>query len=103
MNKILNKIRIWGYEKNIIDPSDSGQLLKQYNKFLEEAKELEVEIKAGARNKIIDELGDVIVTCEMQAANIGTTLQHCAETAYKKISKRKGKTIDGTFVKEADL
>ncbi len=33
----------------------------------------------------------------------GKTPAHAVEAAYKKISARKGKLIDGVFVKEADL
>lgn len=35
--------------------------------------------------------------------NLGLNPAHCLETAYNVIAKRKGKTINGTFVKEEDL
>lgn len=37
------------------------------------------------------------------AVRRNTTLKECVELAYKEIAGRKGKMIDGQFVKEADL
>ena len=37
------------------------------------------------------------------AADSGTTLEECLEVAYDDIKDRKGKLINGTFVKESDL
>ena len=33
----------------------------------------------------------------------GLSMEHCLEVAYDDIKDRKGKMIDGVFVKEADL
>ena len=38
-----------------------------------------------------------------KAYQFGIDCVECLEMAYEKISKRKGKTIDGVFVKEEDL
>lgn len=35
--------------------------------------------------------------------NLGLNPTHCLETAYNVIAKRKGKTINGNFIKEEDL
>lgn len=45
---------------------------------------------------IISRLLDVTLT-------YGTTLEECVELAYNEIKDRKGKMIDGMFVKEGDL
>ena len=49
------------------------------------------------------ELGDVLVTLTISANQLGTDLETCLQIAYDKIKNRKGKTINGNFVKESDL
>ncbi|WP_294203024.1 MazG-like family protein [uncultured Chryseobacterium sp.] len=48
-------------------------------------------------------LSNILVGLVICAKLAGTTLQHCGEIAYNEIRPRKGKFIDGVFVKEADL
>ena len=50
-----------------------------------------------------DEMGDVVVTLIIAAALKGLALTDCLETAYTKISKRKGCMINGQFFKNEDL
>jgi len=105
--KVLKFIRKWGYDKDLIEPGSKTQLLAQNTKSIEEANELRVEIKKGDKHKCMEELGDNVVTLEMQAANLETTLEECAWLAYNKIINRDGKTIETdkgkTFVKSEDL
>ena len=49
------------------------------------------------------EFGDVIVTLIILSNQLNIDFVECLERAYDKISKRKGKTIDGAFIKEEDL
>ena len=49
------------------------------------------------------EFGDVLVTLVILAEQLGVKWDECLEKAYNKISKRKGKVINGIFVKEEDL
>ena len=48
-------------------------------------------------------MGDIFVTLIILCEQLGITPIECLEFAYKKISKRKGKTINGVFIKEEDL
>lgn len=48
-------------------------------------------------------LGDVIVTLVCVAEQLGLNIEECCLAAYDEIKDRKGKMIDGVFVKEADL
>ena len=45
-------------------------------------------------------MGDIMVTLIIQAHMQDISLEQCLESAYKVISKRKGKMINGQFVKE---
>ena len=124
-HSLIENIQKWGEEKEITDPRN---LLVQYQKFREEADELGFELTAYTlahnadellkkslqydepRDEAIEayhntkmEMGDVLVTLSILAKQLDVTLYECMEMAYEKIKGRKGKTINGTFVKEEDL
>lgn len=49
------------------------------------------------------EMGDIFVTLIILCEQIDIDPVKCLEMAYKKISKRTGKTINGQFIKSEDL
>lgn len=49
------------------------------------------------------ELGDLLVTIIIFAQQMDIDLEVALGMAYKKIADRKGKLVDGSFVKEEDL
>ena len=49
--------------------------------------------------EIIDAIGDIVVVLTNLAKIEGLNIEDCIESAYKVISKRTGKIINGTFVK----
>ncbi|MFR6454912.1 MAG: hypothetical protein ACLUOG_07830, partial [Peptoniphilus lacrimalis] len=49
------------------------------------------------------EMGDIFVTLIILCEDLGIDPVVCLEMAYEKISKRRGRTINGTFVKSEDL
>lgn len=111
MNELIKKVESWGEEKGIVDPSNAD---KQFMKFMEEVFEfktlLDLEIinfvGNGGYIKFDDtkmEFGDVLVTLVILAKQLGFDWEECLSMAYEKIKDRKGKTIDGVFVKEEDL
>lgn len=96
--EIANKIIQWHYDRNLIEGSTDKD---QYMKLIQEIGELSDNICKG-RN-IADDCGDVMVVLLNIMERNGLTLEHCLEVAYADIKDRKGKMIDGVFVKEADL
>ena len=50
-----------------------------------------------------DGIGDVIVTLVILAEQQGLSLEECLQAAWDEIKDRKGKTVNGTFIKEEDL
>jgi len=50
---------------------------------------------------VIDDIGDIIVVLINIAERNGLTLWECMYHAYNDIKYRKGKMVDGVFVKEA--
>ena len=49
---------------------------------------------------IVDAIGDMVVVLTNMAHLSGTTIEKCINTAYKVISKRTGRMVNGTFVKD---
>ena len=98
---IENEIEIWGIEKGIIGPGGFGTAASQAKKTVEEVEELVNAVCADNKAEIIDAIGDIGVTLLMQCHIQGVTFTECLEAAYAVISKRKGKMVDGVFVKDA--
>lgn len=71
--------------------------LKKYQNSYEELKKDEV------MKNLKLEMGDIIVTIIIECGQLGISPTSCLQMAYEKIRDRKGKTINGTFVKEEDL
>jgi NTP pyrophosphatase (non-canonical NTP hydrolase) len=96
-NELQPLVIAWAAEKGILA---NGTPFAQCGKTFEEVDELETAILDGDKAEIIDALGDILVTIIIQAEMQGLNLIECLESAYNVISKRTGKMVDGTFVKD---
>ena len=101
MRELIEKVKIWGAEKGITTSDEPTMYMrrKQAFKTQEELEELWVAIAESDEVEAKDAIGDIIVTLIMQAEWWDTDIEECLELAYNVISKRKGKMIDGQFVK----
>ena len=52
---------------------------------------------------MVDGIGDAVVVLTILAAQHDVSIEQCTEVAWGDIKDRKGKMVNGTFVKEADL
>jgi NTP pyrophosphatase (non-canonical NTP hydrolase) len=95
---LIEKIKQWHYDRNLIAGSDDKT---QFCKLAEEMGELSSNICKG--KDIRDDIGDMIVVLINMAERNGISLTECLQVAYDDIKDRKGKMIDGVFVKEPDL
>jgi len=91
-------IKQWHYDRNLIAGSDDKS---QFCKLSEEMGELSSNICKG--KDIRDDIGDMMVVLINIMERNGLSMDDCLEVAYDDIKDRKGKMIDGVFVKEADL
>jgi NTP pyrophosphatase (non-canonical NTP hydrolase) len=98
VEELVNKIAQWHHDRNLIDGSTDKD---QYMKLIQEAGELSDNICKG--RDISDDIGDMIVVLINIATRNNLTITECLDAAYNDIKDRKGKMIDGVFVKEADL
>lgn len=97
--RLIRQIEDWADARNLIEGSTAQ---KQLKKLREEVEELAVEIEAGDIGKAKLELGDVAVVLIIQACQMGLLFEDCLEAAYEKIKDRKGRMVDGVFIKESD-
>ena len=93
---MFTKIRRWAYERGIYDHGDSKT---QYVKLMEEAGELAEALLKNDKPEIIDAIGDMVVVLTNLAKLEKLDIEDCIENAYETISKRTGKMMNGTFVK----
>jgi NTP pyrophosphatase (non-canonical NTP hydrolase) len=93
----LRKIAQWHHDRNLINGATNQS---QFVKLISEAGELADNV---AKNKDCrDDIGDMIVVLINIAERNGYTIQECLEQAWNDIKDRKGKMVNGVFVKEQD-
>ena len=97
LKKEFEPIRKWAKEKGILV---KGDVKTQYVKLQEEAGELAEAILKENNKEIVDAIGDCVVVLTSIASLSGYDIEYCINTAYNVINKRKGKMINGTFVKK---
>lgn len=99
MQELTNKIEDWSIARglNVGDPKD------QFIKLAEELGELANGLARNDKPEIIDAIGDMYVVLTILAQRIDLPIQICVGRAYDEIKDRKGKMVDGIFIKEADL
>lgn len=95
---LMKQIAQWHHDRNLIEGSDDKS---QFAKLIQEAGELSDNICKG--NDISDDIGDMIVVLINIAERNNLTIEECLQQAWDDIKDRKGKMIDGVFVKEDDL
>jgi len=94
---MFSRIREWAQDRGLYD---KGNAHTQYVKLQEEAGELAKALLKEDKPEIIDAIGDMVVVLTNLSHMQGVTIEHCIDSAYKVISKRTGKMINGTFVKD---
>ena len=99
MKNLIKQVEQWSIDKGL----DKGNSDRQALKFYEEAGEIGAALSRNRMDDLKDGIGDTIVTLIILAQQHGMTIEECLQYAYDEISQRKGKTINGTFIKESDL
>ena len=98
--KMFENIRQWADERGIYQ---KGDVKTQYIKLQEEAGELAKALLNKDDAEIQDAIGDMVVVLTNLAHLNSVHIETCIAQAYNVISKRKGKMINGTFVKTDGL
>ena len=85
----------WHLDRNLIEGSTDKD---QYMKLIQEVGELSDSLCKG--KDIRDDIGDIMVVLINIMVRNNLTIQECLSVSYGDIKDRKGKMIDGIFVKE---
>ena len=120
---LRNKVLDWGKNKDLLHEENAE---KQFMKFMEEVFEFrdewmsyensakyisdnyrerygEITRTYQLRDNMKLEMGDIFVTLIILCSQLNLDPVECLGRAYEKIKDRKGKTINGVFIKEGDL
>ena len=92
-------IKKWTTERDLM----FGQPTAQMVKLMEEVGELANGINKDREGQIIDSIGDIYVVLVILCMQLGLDINDYIKVAYNEIKDRKGKMVNGTFVKEEDL
>lgn len=94
-----SRVAEWAEERNLIEGSTPRL---QMTKLFEECEELSHALQDDDLGETIDAIGDIQVVLAVMCAQLGLNIDACREVAWKEIKDRKGKMVDGVFVKEGN-
>ena len=102
--KLQEKVIEWAKDRNILENSNA---IKQISKTQEELYETLTALRELEQGKeslleVADGIGDMLVTIILLAKIVGLDSVDCLADAYEEIKNRKGKMVDGLFVKEKE-
>lgn len=90
------QIQQWAIDRNLQTSDKKSQLVK----VVEEVGEVAAAIARGDNELLQDAIGDVFVTIVVLSQCSGLDFTECVQLAYNQIKDRKGKLVDGIFIKE---
>ena len=97
-DELIENITQWADDKGILFPENAPQ---QSMKVMEELGEtMGAILKQKNTDEVIDGIGDIFVTVIILSKQLGLDPTECLESAWNEIKDRKGKTVDGTFIRE---
>lgn len=99
MDKLTQLIKQWATDR-ALDTADPN---KQMLKLGEEYGELCAGMARSDAGKVIDSIGDMYVVMTILSMQIGINIEDAVQIAYDEIKHRKGRMINGVFVKQEDL
>lgn len=96
-DEFQNNVLLWAEERNLVKGSTAKD---QFHKLIQECAELSDNICKGKDPK--DDIGDVLVVLIIMCEQLGLEIQECMAKAWNDIKDRRGKMVDGVFIKEQD-
>jgi NTP pyrophosphatase (non-canonical NTP hydrolase) len=91
-------IRQWAIDRGLDKSNPHTQMVK----LVEELGELASGMARQDTNKIIDSIGDMYVVMTILAKLYDLDIEFCIDEAYDTIKDRKGKLVNGVFIKEEE-
>lgn len=97
MNLFFTNVVQWADERHLILNGDKN---RQMLKLMEETGELAAALARNNKREAVDAIGDMVVVLTILAEQIGVPIEDCMAFAWSEIKDRKGRTVDGVFIKE---
>lgn len=97
--ELIQAVIEWGNNRDLIHRQNAS---RQMLKVTEEIGELAAAISRNKHEDTVDAIGDSFVTLIILSAQLGLDPADCLKQAYSEIAGRKGKTVDGVFVKDIE-
>ena len=91
------RVAQWAEDRNLIEGSNPRL---QMTKLFEECEELSHALQDDDMKEIVDAIGDIQVVLGVMCAQLQISIDDCREVAWNEIKDRRGKMVDGVFVKE---
>lgn len=100
--ELQEKVMNWANDRNIFENSDAIKQISKTQEELDETLDALKRLEQGeeAILEVADGIGDMLVTIILLAKMVGLDSVDCLADAYEEIKDRKGKMVDGLFVKE---
>jgi NTP pyrophosphatase (non-canonical NTP hydrolase) len=98
LDELVTSVTAWAQEKGLLEKENAP---KQMLKVMEEVGETASALLKNDHDKIIDGIGDSLVTLIVLSKQLGIEPLYCLEVAWEEIKNRKGKMVQGTFIKES--
>lgn len=99
MQHLTELIRAWATERNLNHANANKQVIKLGEEFGELCQGMAKDNAV----QVYDSIGDMYVVLTILCMQLGISVEECVSYAYEEIKERKGKMINGVFVKEEDL
>ena len=97
MDELIKNVKNWADKKDLLKKQNcQAQMLK----VLEEIGETAGALLKNENQKVIDGIGDSFVTLIILCYQLGLEPKECLKTAWDEIKNRKGKTINGIFIRK---
>lgn len=99
ITELTARIEEWAREREL----DTADPAKQMLKLGEEYGELCQGLAKDKPDQVEDSIGDMYVVLTILSLQLGLDIEDCVQKAYSEIKDRKGRLVNGVYIKEADL
>ena len=100
LDLIKTLVTEWAEKREMFHPVHGTDPFAQFEKLLEETTELFSALRGIDLPDVEDAIGDCMVVLTILAESAGTDITKSYNRAYNQIKDRKGKMLNGVFVKE---
>lgn len=98
IDELIEAVEEWAFNRGLLGRITNTQA--QMCKVTEEVGETARAVLKCDIDGVKDGIGDIMVTLIILAEQHKLSIQECLNTAWNEIKNRKGKTVNGTFIKE---